>query len=237
MLMKQNTVHKISLPGLGQADVIKSSRRSMQIEVSPDGSLVLRVPRRCPYRSVMMFVKEKRDWIEKKRAEFEKNSIPYKPKKFVDGEHFWFLGREYPLNVVEEDVFALYFENEKFFLAEKWRPKAQNLFIDWYRKKSECIIENRTRELAAEHGFSFSRFRISGARKRWGSCSFSGVLSFSWRLVMAAPEVIDMIIFHELCHLKVPNHSPKFKKLLASYVPEYREFENWLKRHSYAFEL
>ena len=74
---------------------------------------------------------------------------------------------------------------------------------------------------------------IVGERKtRWGSCSGRGTLSFCYRLVMAPPAVIDCIVVHELCHLKVHNHGKAFWSLLESFLPKYHETHDWLTENS-----
>ena len=79
---------------------------------------------------------------------------------------------------------------------------------------------------------------IVGERKtRWGSCSCQGTLSFCYRLVMAPPAVIDCIVVHELCHLKVHNHGKSFYALLESFLPNYHENHDWLTENSEAVSL
>ena len=68
-------------------------------------------------------------------------------------------------------------------------------------------------------------------RTRWGSCSAKGALSFSWRLVMAPPFVLDYLAAHEVAHLKEMNHSPRFWRVVHDLCPHTADAENWLKRH------
>jgi predicted metal-dependent hydrolase len=75
------------------------------------------------------------------------------------------------------------------------------------------------------------RIRIGDQRTLWGSCSPTGTLSFNWRLVLAPPEVLDYVVVHELCHLRVPNHSPSFWRLVERERPRWRESRGWLLEH------
>jgi predicted metal-dependent hydrolase len=84
---------------------------------------------------------------------------------------------------------------------------------------------------AAALGVGFSRIRIAGQRTRWGSCSSRGTLSFNWRLALAPPEVLDYVVAHEVCHLREPNHSRRFWRLLEEVRPGYREQLAWLREH------
>jgi predicted metal-dependent hydrolase len=84
---------------------------------------------------------------------------------------------------------------------------------------------------AASVGKRIARITIRDARSRWGSCSSSGRLSFSWRIVMAPPQVIDYLAAHEVAHLVHLDHSPRFWELVATLCPGHAAARAWLKRH------
>jgi predicted metal-dependent hydrolase len=69
-------------------------------------------------------------------------------------------------------------------------------------------------------------------RTRWGSASRHGRLSFSWRLVLAPPEALETVVIHELAHLRVFGHGPKFWALVATHRPDHRLWRRWLHDHS-----
>jgi len=73
--------------------------------------------------------------------------------------------------------------------------------------------------------------RLKYNHSNWGSCSNKGNINLSTRLLFAPPEVIDYVIIHELAHRLEMNHSPRFWKLVADAMPNYREQERWLKEH------
>jgi predicted metal-dependent hydrolase len=80
-------------------------------------------------------------------------------------------------------------------------------------------------------GVTYHRIRVGAQCTLWGSCSPSGTLSFNWRLVLAPPEVADYVVVHELCHLRVPNHSRSFWALVERNRPEWRAQRTWLREH------
>jgi predicted metal-dependent hydrolase len=80
-------------------------------------------------------------------------------------------------------------------------------------------------------GVVYRRIRIGGQRTLWGSCSPRGTLSFNWRLVLAPLEVLDYVVVHELCHLRVLNHSRAFWELVEGRRPHWREQRVWLREH------
>ena len=95
------------------------------------------------------------------------------------------------------------------------------------RKLVTAVAEEEAEQL----GVGFQRIRIGGQRTLWGSCSPRGTLSFNWRLVLAPAEVLDYVVVHELCHLRVPNHSGRFWALVEERRPHWREQRNWLREH------
>jgi predicted metal-dependent hydrolase len=99
------------------------------------------------------------------------------------------------------------------------------------RLSARELVTALAEEEAARIGVAYQRIRIGGQRTLWGSCSASGTLSFNWRLVLAPLEVLDYVVVHELCHLRVPNHSKRFWKLVEGRRPHWREQRDWLREH------
>jgi predicted metal-dependent hydrolase len=83
----------------------------------------------------------------------------------------------------------------------------------------------------ARLGVVAKRITVRDTTSRWGSCSARGALSFSWRLVLAPPMVLDYLAAHEVAHLRELNHSPRFWRLVKLACPQTDEAEEWLKRH------
>ena len=104
-------------------------------------------------------------------------------------------------------------------------------------KVSESVARTAARELvtslageeAGHLGVTYQRIRIGGQRTLWGSCSPRGTLSFNWRLALAPADVLDYVVVHELCHLRVPNHSRRFWELVEERRPRWRTQRAWLR--------
>lgn len=97
------------------------------------------------------------------------------------------------------------------------------------RIRARTLVSELAEEEAARIGVSYGRIRIGSQRTLWGSCSGRGTLSFNWRLVLTPPEVVDYVVVHELCHLRVPNHSRSFWALLERHRPLWRDQRAWLR--------
>ncbi len=85
--------------------------------------------------------------------------------------------------------------------------------------------------LAAEHGLTVRRITIRNQRSRWGSCSPRGDIALNYRLLLMPPDVREYILIHELMHLRQPNHSIRFWRLVEAACPRFRDAERWLKKH------
>ena len=95
------------------------------------------------------------------------------------------------------------------------------------------LVSALAEEEAARIDVVYERIRIGGQRTLWGSCSPRGTLSFNWRLALAPLEVLEYVVVHELCHLRVPNHSKRFWSLVGRARPGYLEREAWLDAHGW----
>ncbi len=99
------------------------------------------------------------------------------------------------------------------------------------RRAARELVTMVLDEEAPALGVSYRRVQIRDQRTRWGSCSSRGTLSFNWRLALAPFEVLDYVVVHELCHLRQPNHSPRFWQLVATRRPRWRLQRDWLRDH------
>ena len=216
--------------------IIKTNRKTMALIIQPDGSLVVRAPRWATKSQINGFVSQKSGWILKKQAEVTARGITSQAKGFVEGEKFLFLGKEYPIILVDRQRQALELDGG-FRLARNAQHAARQVFTRWYQKHAREVITARVVEYASLYGFKYSKIGITGARTRWGSCSLKGSLNFSWRLVMAPMDIIDYVVIHELVHLRQHNHSRAFWKELAEIMPDYAARRGWLTKNGPRFTL
>lgn len=107
-------------------------------------------------------------------------------------------------------------------LAEKDELYLRNLAND--------LIPARLKELSEKTGLRYERVRISSAKKRFGSCSSRGSISISYYVMLYPEEAIELVLLHELCHLKYMNHSADFYSLLSSFLPDHRERKKLLSK-------
>ncbi len=212
-------------------NLIRSRRKTIALIVQTDGSLIVRAPLRMPEVTIHAFVQGHEEWITKSRIKVR--TVPPIPvKKYEPGETFLFLGKPYPLEIIPRQRPALSFDGQTFHLARLALPRAREAFIRWYKSQAAEILTERVSVAARKYGFDYKKLRISSARARWGSCSSTGTLSFTYRLIMAPLEVVDYVIIHELVHTQVRNHSRTFWQRVAKLMPDYKQRMLWLKKNS-----
>lgn len=212
--------------------VIRSRRRTLALQVNVDAQLVVRAPERISARQIEEFVLQNRAWIERQVFAARERRKNARHKTFADGDVFLYLGKEYPLVFDPEAGRRLTLEGGRFLLPPSASSdQAKTRFIAWYRKEALFVLSERAQLYSAQSGLSYRRLKISSARRRWGSCSSKGSLSFAWRLILAPLEAVDYVVAHELAHLAHPNHSTRFWAKVGSIFPDYRESRRWLRQN------
>ncbi len=101
------------------------------------------------------------------------------------------------------------------------------------RSLARSLVRETAEREAARIDVQYTRIAIRDTRSRWGSCSASGALSFTWRLALAPRAILDYVVVHELCHLRHHDHSKRFWSLLARVRPTFRDEERWLDAHGW----
>jgi predicted metal-dependent hydrolase len=210
--------------------LVRTRRRTIALIVQQDGSLTVRAPLRMAEAEIRKFVETHADWIAKNQAKLRAAPPPQK-KKYQADEKFLYLGKSYPLALVPPQRPALKFDGVSFRLGKSAAAKGEQAFVRWYKARALEVLTERVKTLAAKYNFSYQKIRISSARTRWGSCSSKGTLSFTYRLVLAPPEVVDYVVVHELVHTQVHNHSKTFWRRVAELMPDYKVRLNWLKKN------
>ena len=107
---------------------------------------------------------------------------------------------------------------------------------DFLKRAAKKDIEPLVAKHTARVGRQAKAVRFKDTSSRWGSCTADGSLSFSWRIMMAPPVVIDYLVAHEVAHLKEMNHGPNFWALCKELCPRTEEARAWLKRNGGALQ-
>jgi len=110
-------------------------------------------------------------------------------------------------------------------------PHVPRRLADYLKREAKRDLDVACRRYAQMLEVELRRVSVRDQASRWGSCSTTGVLSFSWRLILAPPFVLDYLAAHEVAHLKEMNHSPRFWRLVLQMCPHTRQAKAWLDAH------
>lgn len=217
-------------------DIIRSRRRTIAVEITKEGGVLVRAPLKLARREVLAFVHQSSGWIVRKLAQARVLQEERTQRRFREGEPFPFLGEQHRLRYVAGGEY-LRKEKGEFLLGAQLSSRAGDLFRTWYRARAREILEDRVAQFALRMGLTCRSVRITDAKERWGSCNAAGSLNFAWRLVMAPPPVIDYVIVHELAHLVEMNHSRRFWGRVGRILPDYAQRRKWLRENEHLLTL
>ncbi len=211
--------------------VVRESARTRRLRmvVRAGRSVELTVPRRTSTRALRQFLSDNSDWLADTMARARLTSpllgLHQPGTVWLAGERLAVERGGGPKPVANRHGGALRISGPPDQLAGA---------IDrWYRREARERLEAAVARESARLGISYARVSIRDQRTRWGSCSTRGTLSFSWRLVLAPPEVLEYVVAHELLHVREPNHSRAFWALLDAHLPGWKERAAWLRRHGH----
>ncbi len=221
--------------------------KTVAITVTPDSEVVVLAPHHMTIQAIKEMVQKKARWIIEKKKYFLSLVEKFPVKEYVSGEQLLFLGRTYRLKVVEETCIdtekpqiigrRIYIAVNKYLETKEKQEIIREKLVKWYFSSAREKIEQRVNRHKKQLGVYPTGIIIKDQKKRWGSCSKNGTLRFNWKTVMAPISVIDYVVVHEMCHLKIKNHSPSYWKLLASVLLNYRKQIDWLKNNAASFKL
>ena len=214
--------------------LIRSARRSISLQITSEGELVVRAPHKAPEKYIRTLIDEKRNWIISKQKEILAKVVKV---ELNDGSKVLFLGKEYPLKFDNLEKFIIKFKDNCFYIAEEYAKDIKKYLEVWYRNNARKLLTHRLNTLCQKHGFNVKNVKLSNASQRWGSCSSRGNINLNWRLILAPVEVIDYVIIHELAHTRELNHSDKFWKIVADIMPDYKKHRKWLKDNGNKIEF
>ncbi len=202
----------------------RSSRaRRIRVNVHAHTGVEVVLPARTPERAAAAAVSELRPWIERRLEDAQRvlariaargGTVPYLDEAL---ELVPQPGRQ---RVHREGGRLLVPEGEP-------RPALER----FYRRAARAEIAPRLDRATELAGTPYSKLDIRAQRTRWASCSASGRMSFNWRLLLAPERVLEYVVWHEVCHLEILDHSARFWALLERRWPGYREDREWLSRH------
>ena len=216
-----------------QVEIIKTNRKKSASIQLKDGQVRVRAPKTLSDKRIYNLIKKRTPWIKEKLEEYSKRPRAIE-KKYVDGEVFSYLGKNYRLQIIKGEDLSIKIKNGCFMTSipegiQNKNIMVQNLLSDWYKIHAHKYLQKRTNIFANTIGVLPLSISIKNYKSRWGSCSSVGELSFNWRIILTPHRIVDYVVIHELCHLLEHNHSPKYWRHVETYVPDWKDCRDWLR--------
>ncbi|UXU74234.1 MULTISPECIES: M48 family metallopeptidase [unclassified Paracoccus (in: a-proteobacteria)] len=198
--------------------------RRMTLRVTrAGGEVVLTLPSRTSLSDGRAFAESRADWLRRIRAEMPAL------RRIVPGA---MLPVEGVLRRIAPTAEARLQLRPDALLLPQDRP-AGVMVETWLRGLARDRLAAACDRHAAVLGRQFTALALRDTRSRWGSCTHDGRLMFSWRLVMAPPQVLDYVAAHEVAHLRHMDHSDAFWRTTAALLPGFEQPRAWLRRHGH----
>ncbi len=214
--------------------ILRRSTRARRITLrisQLDGRVTLTMPKRLAEREALAFAREKEPWI-RKHLEARGDDVPVA------------LGQSIPLGGrmvrIERGAGRSVQMGADAVAVPGPEARVGARLGAWLKELARDRLAGACDDYAARLGRPYSRITLRDTRSRWGSCTSDGALMFSWRLIMAPPEVLDYVAAHEVAHLAEMNHSPAFWAGVERIYGPYKDARGWLRKegnalHRYKF--
>ena len=204
-------------------------QKRLSLLVSPRGDVEVRAPVAARQSDIDALLRRHENWLWQCRERAARQDLPRAPQQ--TGDRILYLGKSYTLHLVNGRDGQLDEAGHKLELAvSDRRPEAVQAALQrWYRRRAEHYFGERLRVWAPRASWVTAPppLRLRRMRSRWGSCS-PRAICLNTRLMMAPPGCIDMVIVHELCHLREMNHSRAFYALMSDLMPDWRQHSDQL---------
>jgi predicted metal-dependent hydrolase len=224
--------------------IIKTGRvKTSEVIVDADTTTItVRTPLEKNKHEIQRIVLDKATWILKKQREFRESIPDLMKPTFKENSTLPYLGKNYPLIIIkskrQSENNELQFINGKFVATIKSSKNStkrliKNLYERWLLNNAQITLKEKVEKCTKKMGIAIERINIKNLRKRWGSLTKDKkVINLNVNLLMAPDDVIDYILLHELCHVKINNHSHHYWDLVRKYMPSYQEKIDWLNANT-----
>jgi hypothetical protein len=227
-------------------DVVYSrKRKTISIAVYPSGEVRVSAPHSVSQAEVRRLVADKGSWIDKKLREYRAEGVHDATKKYVEGEAFLYLGKEYLLHIAAGDHGPLVTLDDRRLNvvlppgipAGQQSEAARDAVFEWYRFHAEMTVEKAMEPYCRRLGILPPYYKVKNLSKRWGSCTSRNDLNFNAKIAMAPLPQLEYVVAHELCHVKVKDHSSRFWSLMEAVAPGYDVARKALRKDGWKYEL
>ena len=203
--------------------------RRMIVKVHPStGEVTVVAPSQRALDRALDFARGEAPWIARQLAR-----VP-KPIHLSPGARIPFRGIERAVLGAEAGRGSVWQDEDGHIRVSGRTEHAPRRLLDFLKREAKKILAARSIEFAARLGTRPRRVAVRDAASRWGSCSVTKSISYSWRLILAPDFVLDYVVAHEVSHLIELNHGPRFWRLVSSLTPNIAAPQDWLRKNGVA---
>lgn len=235
LALSKKSAEQLSIASAGRRVpvVLRRNSRARRLILRVDEALglpILTLPPRTSLTQAEQFLKKHVGWLDEKLRSLAA------PTPFAEGAVFPLRGTACRIiSIRGRGIVTLDRGSEEHVLRVPGDPEFMPRRItEWLRREARRDLEQAVARHADALGRRPVRIRVGDPKSRWGSCSSKGVLTFSWRLVLAPPHVLNYLAAHEVAHLKEMNHGRKFWALVGRLDPDHEAARAWLNRSGVA---
>lgn len=215
--------------------IVKSKRRTMALQVSKTGEVIVRLPFTVPYRLGHELILKNSRWVYEAVLKIRSRPI-LNQFSWADGSELLLFGEKRIiriLHVVKRKGILIKESSEELTLTGPidGEDTVKTVIKNWYRQRARQYLEEKTAVWAQIMNIDYGRIAIRDQATRWGSCSGKGNLNFNWRLVLLPVDLADYVVVHELAHRSYMDHSKAFWSTVEKEIPDYRSRRKRLREY------
>jgi predicted metal-dependent hydrolase len=214
----------------------RRDRKTLAITVHPDLRVEVIAPQDATKSAIIERVQARARWILRQRRLFMSWMPKPSPRRYRSGETHRYLGKQYRLKVISNTVTKVCLKGgfiEVHHPSGKQETDAKKHLVAWYRQRAEARFRQEMGKALKRmrmHALPEPKLRLLRMPKRWGSCTAKGEILLNPELIKAPGLCIEYVIVHELCHLKHPNHSAAFFRMLDAILPDWQSRKQRLEQ-------
>ena len=216
-----------------QYELIKSNRRkTSQITVTPSG-IIVRIPKNKSDLDTKSMIQKKLPWIFEKQKYYSQQIFQSPQTIFENNSVVPYLGKNYKIVISYRDTQKVTkFKNIiTFHIHNKNHTSSyiKSMYQNWLKSNAELYFNRIIQKYTSIMNVKPTKITLKNMINRWGSATQKNEINLNINLMKAPINVIEYVILHEMCHLKIKQHSHYFWSMLSSYMPEYKINVKWLE--------
>lgn len=203
-------------------EIVKQKRKTIVLKIVDSKHSILKVPQNMSDKKIQEFLTSKTDWLNKNIQKLQQKE---EFSSQFDFEKYIYLNGKFAMPV--EDIVIGF---------DKMIPKAKHQCVVKYYQSMFEKLEHIAQKLSHETGLSYDAIKMTDSKRVWGSFNTKRLMKLNWKLVILPENLVEYVIYHELCHSIHMNHKPQFWQSLGTICPDYKKRKKELSKYSFVLQ-